>query len=311
MEQSFRRLLPRSASPLTNCDEGDGDRSVAEGSSNWGATSSATGRRLSRSVRAACESCRRQKCKCDGTRPSCSHCLRQRTECTYITDSGETRFSALRRKYSSQEEELDSLKKLLHRIRVSSPEEVDKIVLHIRSYEDPIEAFNSYFSSTEGQEGHPLAAQARQETEGLSELHIDPQLSSMSEAWHTLGISIPADTFVWTSVAPRDVVHHLISQYFILERPVLMPSIHYQSFTDELNKGDTNNENYCSDLLFLSQEYTQSSDSPRDLGRKFLNECYRLLQLRSGRVTLPTAQAMTLIYQAELAGQVFNISPSV
>ncbi|KAG6002982.1 hypothetical protein E4U54_000768, partial [Claviceps lovelessii] len=64
MEQNFRRLLPRrSTSPLTNSNEGDGDRSVAEGSSNWGATPSGTGRRLSRSVRAACESCRRQKCK--------------------------------------------------------------------------------------------------------------------------------------------------------------------------------------------------------------------------------------------------------
>ncbi|KAG5982152.1 hypothetical protein E4U43_006480, partial [Claviceps pusilla] len=251
MEHNFRRLLPRrSTSPLTNSNEGDGDRSVAEGSSNWGATPSATGRRPSRSIKAACESCRRQKCKCDGKRPSCSHCLRQRTACTYITDSGETRFSALRRRYSSQEEELDSLKKLLRCIRTSSAEEVDKIILHIRSYEDPIGAVNSYFSSTEGQEGQASATDTRQEADGgLSELHIDPQLGSVSETWHTLNISVPAEPFAWSTIASADVVCHLVSQYFILERPVLLPSIHYQSFTEEMNKGDTTSEIYCSELL--------------------------------------------------------------
>ncbi|KAG5982157.1 hypothetical protein E4U55_002227 [Claviceps digitariae] len=241
-------------------------------------------------------------------------------ECTYITDSGETRFSALRRRYSSHKEELDSLKKLLYHIRTSSPEEVDKIILHVRSYEDPIEAFNSYFSSSEGQEGQSLTTDTIQETDGLSELHIDPQLGSMSEAWHMVGISVPAESFVWTTIAPVDVVNHLISQYFILERPVLLPSIHYQSFTDEMNEGDVTSEIHCSDLLvnaicahqcFLSQEYTQGSVTRRDLGRRFLDECYRLLRLRSGRVTLPTAQAVTLIYQAELAEQVFNIPPSM
>ncbi|KAG5979306.1 hypothetical protein E4U54_006951 [Claviceps lovelessii] len=142
----------------------------------------------------------------------------------------------------------------------------------------------------------------------------------MSEAWHTLNISVPTEPFAWTTVAPGDVVCHLVSQYFILERPVLLPSIHYQSFTEEMNKGDRTSEVYCSDLLvnaicahqcFLSQEYTQGSITRRDLGRSFLDECYRLLRLRTGRVTLPTAQAVTLIYQAELAEQVFHVPPSV
>ncbi|KAG5933279.1 hypothetical protein E4U53_001051 [Claviceps sorghi] len=217
------------------------------------------------------------------------------------------------RSASSQEEELDSLKKLLHRIRTGSPEEVDKIILHIGSYEDPIEAANSYFSSTKGKS---LAADTKQDKDGLSELHIDPQLGSISEAWNTLGISVPTEPFVWSTVAPSDVIYHLISQYFVLERPVLLPPINYQSFAEEMNRGDTDNQIYCSNLLvnaicahqcFLSEEYTQGSVSQRDLGRRFLDECYRLLRLRTGRITLPSAQAVTLIYQAELAEQVFNI----
>ncbi|KAG5914754.1 hypothetical protein E4U42_000339 [Claviceps africana] len=311
MEQNFRRLLPRrSPSPLTYSNESEGDRSAAEGSRNWGATASGTGRRA---VRAACEPCRRQKCKCDARRPSCSHCLRRRAECIYITDSGETHGSALRRRYSSQEEELDSLKKLLRHIRTGSSHEVDKIILHIRSYEDPIEAFNSYVCSTEGQS---LAAGTMQETDRLSDIPIDPQLGPASEAWNTLGIAVPAEPGAWTTIAPVDVVHDLVSRYFFLERPVLLPSIDHQSFAEEMNRGDTSSEMYCSDLLvnaicahqcFLSEDYTQSSVSQRDLGRKFLDECYRLLRLRTGRITLPSAQAVTLIYQAELAEQLFNI----
>ncbi|KAG6021336.1 hypothetical protein E4U41_002518 [Claviceps citrina] len=317
MEQNFRRLLPRrSSSPLTKCNEADGDRSVPE-ESNWGAAASSSGRRPPRSVRAACESCRRQKCKCDGKRPTCSHCLRQRTECTYITDSGETRFSALRRRYSSQEEELESLKKILHHIRTSPPEEVVNIVARIRSCDDPIEAFNSYFSSANGPSP---ATEPETETGGTSGLHIDPRLGSLSETWSALGNPIHVEAFPWTTVASSDVVSHLISQYFILEHPVLLPPIHYHDFTDEMNKGDIISEVYCSDLLvnaicaqqcFLSHPYTRGSIINRELGRKFLHECYRLLQLRTGRIALPTAQAVTLIYQAELADHVFNDPPAI
>lgn len=312
MEQTFRRLLPRrSTSPLANGNDNDRERSTSS-ASNGVATSSASGRRASKSVRAACEACRRQKCKCDGKRPSCSHCLRQRAECTYITDSGETRFSALRRRYSLREGELGKLNKLIQHIRIGSPEEVDRIITHIRSCDDSIEAYSSYFSS-----GDSLSRTTETETETWTTpgLRIDSQLDPVSEAWPALGNPVQVDALPWTDVAPDHVVSHLISQYFILERPILLPTIHFQSFIDEMNKGDAASGIYCSDLLvnaicaqqcFLSQEYTQGSVASRDMGRKFLAECYRLLQLRTGRLNLPTAQALTLIYQAELARDVFQ-----
>ncbi|KAG6217591.1 hypothetical protein E4U50_003401 [Claviceps purpurea] len=214
----------------------------------------------------------------------------------------------MRRKCSSQEGELDSLKKLLYQLRTSSPEEVGKLVLAIRSYEDPIAALNSYYNSTE----------ATHETNGTSDLQSDLQLGFESELYLIPGVSVQADALP-TTVASSSHVSHLMSEYLTLERPVQLPPINYQELATEINKGDTASENYCSDLLvnaicahqcFLSYEYTESSVTRQNLGRKFLDECYRLLRLKikGGRITLPTAQAMTLIYQAELIDHVFDLT---
>ncbi|KAG6053548.1 hypothetical protein E4U17_004598 [Claviceps sp. LM77 group G4] len=220
----------------------------------------------------------------------------------------------MRRKCSSQEGELDSLKQLLYQLRTSSPEEVGKLVMEIRSYEDPIAALNSYHNSTEDL---CVATEATYETNGIPELQSDLQLGFKPESYLTPGVSIQAETLP-TAVASSSHVSHLVSEYLILERPVQLPPINFKTFAAEINKGDTASENYYSDLLvnaicahqcFLSYEYSEGSVTRRNLGRKFLDECYRLLRLKikGGRITLPTAQAMTLIYQAELIDHVFDL----
>ncbi|KAG6197584.1 hypothetical protein E4U10_008154 [Claviceps purpurea] len=219
----------------------------------------------------------------------------------------------MRRKCSSQEEELDSLKKLLHHIRTSSPEEVGKIVGYIRLYEDPVAAFNSYYSSTAAM--YPTT-EAGDETNGTSECQIDYQCGSESGACPTRGVRVRAEALPSTTIASSETISDLISQYFIFERPLSLPSVDCQTFIDDINKGDTTSRSYCSDLLmnaicaqqcFLSHEYSLGSVTRRYLGRSFLDECYRLLRQRDGHVTLPTAQAMTLIYQAELAEHLFGL----
>ncbi|KAG5987338.1 hypothetical protein E4U52_007680 [Claviceps spartinae] len=215
----------------------------------------------------------------------------------------------MRRKCSSQEGELDSLKKLLHHIRTSSPEEVGKIVAYIRLYEDPVAAFNSYFSSTAAM--YPTT-EVGDETNETSECQIDSQCDSES------GGRVRAEALPPNTVASSEVVSDLISQYFIIERPLSLPSVDCQTFIDGINKEEisTTTGSHCSDLLvnaicaqqcFLSDEYSRGSVTQRYLGRGFLDECYRLLRLTDGQVTLPTAQAATLIYQAELAEHLFDL----
>lgn len=145
-----------------------------------------------------------------------------------------------------REGELGKLNKLIQHIRIGSPEEVDRIITHIRSCDDSIEAYSSYFSS-----GDSLSRTTETETETWTTpgLRIDSQLDPVSEAWPALGNPVQVDALPWTDVAPDHVVSHLISQYFILERPILLPTIHFQSFIDEMNKGDAASGIYCSDLL--------------------------------------------------------------
>lgn len=154
----------------------------------------------------------------------------------------------MRRKCSSQEEELDSLKKLLHHIRTSSPEEVGKIVAYIRLYEDPVAAFNSYFSSTAAM--YPTT-EVGDETNETSECQIDSQCNSESGAFPTRGGRVRAEALPPNTVASSEVVSDLISQYFIIERPLSLPSVDCQTFIDGINKGDTSTAtgSHCSDLL--------------------------------------------------------------
>ncbi|QUC22239.1 uncharacterized protein UV8b_06480 [Ustilaginoidea virens] len=305
MEKSFRRLLPRrSPSPITDAAAPEGLASIQQ---------TPTGRRATKSVRAACESCRRQKCKCDGERPSCSHCLRQMIECMYTTNAGETRSSALRRRCSALEEELETLQKLVRHIRDSPPDEAERIVAHVRSGAQAVAAYHSYFAQQDGVLYASVAAEPDLEAAAL-------QLDSASAPSPVLRNRVQLQAYPWTSIAPDDVVSNLIAQYFILERSILFPVVHYESFTNEMKNGDIASATCCSPLLvnaicaqqcFLSPGYSLGTSESRHLGQGFLDESYRLLQLRAGPVTLPIAQAVTLIYQAELAKEVFDVTSGV
>ncbi|KAG6114745.1 hypothetical protein E4U14_001305 [Claviceps sp. LM454 group G7] len=222
----------------------------------------------------------------------------------------------MRRKCSSQEGELDSLKKLLYHIRTSTPEEVGKIVAYIRLYEDPVAAFNSYFSSTAAMY---LTTEVGDETNEILECQIDPQCGSEpseSGAFPTRDGRVRAEALPPNTVASSEIVSNLISQYFIFERPLSLPSVDFQTFINDINKGDSTGGSHGSDLLvnaicaqqcFLSDDYSRGSVTQRYLGRRFLDECYRLLRLKDGEVTLSTAQAVTLIYQAELVENLFDL----
>lgn len=58
---------------------------------------------------AACEACRRRKCKCDGQRPACLRCLSGQQECVYFTEPWETPATNLRRKHSELQAEVQRL----------------------------------------------------------------------------------------------------------------------------------------------------------------------------------------------------------
>ncbi|KAH0531151.1 hypothetical protein TsFJ059_000019 [Trichoderma semiorbis] len=94
-------------------------------------------------VAVACEACRRHKSKCDGVRPQCSLCVARGRECTYTAEPDETRGSALKRKYSDLEKNMqqlqqahDSLQGLVDALRFRDQADVDAVLRRLRQGHD-------------------------------------------------------------------------------------------------------------------------------------------------------------------------------
>ncbi|KAL6808365.1 nitrate assimilation regulatory protein nirA [Trichoderma camerunense] len=104
-------------------------------------------------VAVACEACRRHKSKaskspaptreCDGVRPQCSLCVARSRDCIYTAEPDETRGSALKRKYSDLEKNMqqlqqahDSLQGLVDALRFRDQGDVEAVLRRLRQGHD-------------------------------------------------------------------------------------------------------------------------------------------------------------------------------
>ncbi|KHO01502.1 Zn(2)-C6 fungal-type DNA-binding domain protein [Metarhizium album ARSEF 1941] len=254
----------------------------------------------------ACERCRRKKAKCDGERPTCDRCLRNNTSCQYDADVGESRSSALKKKYGALEKETGQLRKEVHELKrlyeyigASSEDEAYRVFQHIRASgnNNPIDALRSFdrndFLTAEYTES-PAS------TEMSDDTGIEPTTNAL----------INVRALPWSVVASDQVVSELISQYFTFDYLYVYPPIHRLTFLNEMRLGNVAAAACCSPLLvnaicaqqcFLSLKQYLDTTLREELADRFLQEAHRLLQSEGCRPSLPAAQAICLICAAETA----------
>ncbi|KAL2272844.1 hypothetical protein FJTKL_05939 [Diaporthe vaccinii] len=96
-----------------------------------------------RNTMAACEGCRRRRCKCDGQRPACLRCLSSQQECVYFTEPWESPATNMRRKHSELQAEVRrlhesnaALNSLFQALQSREAHEADAILQRIRGGTD-------------------------------------------------------------------------------------------------------------------------------------------------------------------------------
>ncbi|KAH8891703.1 hypothetical protein GQ53DRAFT_720376 [Thozetella sp. PMI_491] len=90
-----------------------------------------------KSVRAACETCRKKKSKCTGERPQCQPCATRGTECHYETVATETHSQARKRKFDDLRSQNTVLQDLYNLLRTVSDEQSREILEKVRSGVEP------------------------------------------------------------------------------------------------------------------------------------------------------------------------------
>ncbi|KAB5575416.1 hypothetical protein GE09DRAFT_592539 [Coniochaeta sp. 2T2.1] len=79
-----------------------------------------------KTVTQACKDCRRNKAKCDGTRPKCGPCVHKGRNCGYEGEVGQSRQAAMKAR-------LETLEKLFDTLQNQAPEDAERLLQRIRS----------------------------------------------------------------------------------------------------------------------------------------------------------------------------------
>ncbi|OAQ58392.2 fungal zn(2)-Cys(6) binuclear cluster domain-containing protein [Pochonia chlamydosporia 170] len=206
MEKCYRALLPRNMlRPVTEANARSGNETEPE----------------SKLVSA-----------CDKERPSCTRCDKQGMECVYITNAGETRSSAFKRKYNSLEEELDTLRTLFSYVQTRPQSEAQNTLMSvIQLCQDPAEAIQLFLTQGDGATEIEEFAEAE-----VSESFITPTCSEAHPFLAKHLVHVQARP--WTTVAGDAIVSQIISQFFIDERPLALPIVDFTVFIRDMTQGD-------------------------------------------------------------------------
>ncbi|KAH7113443.1 hypothetical protein EDB81DRAFT_893690 [Dactylonectria macrodidyma] len=92
MSSKYRPLLPNTTPASSSTEDASGSQSQSSFSGLVKIPRMGT--------RAACESCRKKKTRCNGGRPVCNRCIETTTECIYRTDEAGKKISDLERRSS-------------------------------------------------------------------------------------------------------------------------------------------------------------------------------------------------------------------
>ncbi|KAL4739570.1 hypothetical protein BDV11DRAFT_187433 [Aspergillus similis] len=238
-----------------------------------------------KNVGTACSSCKARKLKCTGA-PPCANCLKSRLECTLDETADKRRRGVLKRKIDKLEDKQDLLVRLLEFFRESSNRSTIPLLNLIRNHASPAE-IRFYI------EQQPNLPQTPELLEfELRQRHILGARKSSDVP----RFSVPARA--WTTIIDDDgLVSRLISSWFTWVHPICN-FIDRDLFIRDMQSGSLS-ASYCSPLLvniILSDACAYSSDDLFDLRTNLYAEAKRLLDKEEGRISLPTVQALSVLW---------------
>ncbi|KAL4751027.1 hypothetical protein BDW72DRAFT_174562 [Aspergillus terricola var. indicus] len=238
-----------------------------------------------KNVGTACSSCKARKLKCTGA-PPCANCLKSRLECTLDETADKRRRGVLKRKIDKLEDKEDLLVRLLEFFRERSNHSTIPLLNLIRNHASPAE-IRFYIDQQPNlpQTPEPLEVE-------LPQRHILVAKKSSDVP----RFSVPARP--WTSIIDDDdLVSRLISSWFTWVHPICN-FIDRDLFIRDMQSGSLS-ASYCSPLLvniILSHACAYSSANLSDLRTSLYTEAKRLLDKEEGRISLPTVQALSVLW---------------
>ncbi|KAM4057836.1 C6 transcription factor [Hirsutella rhossiliensis] len=217
-------------------------------------------------------------------------------ECVYGAAEGETVLLSLKKKHGALEGENGKYKELLTLLRTKPDDEAHEILRRIRSADEPLLVL------VEIRHAELLLAEPSPTSERAS--HDDRLLRLDQEAHDSSVIKVPAKP--WTVVADDGLVSELITEYFTWDHAYLLPSVDRDVFLQEMRGRDPSTARWCSPLLVnaICAHKSQVVERARlfgamtrqDMTERFLYEAKSLLYCEQGRASIPTAQALMLMF---------------
>lgn len=252
--------------------------------------------------------------QCDGQRPSCNRCAKRGAVCEYDVEADTSRASALKAKHDALSSEVDQLRELILAIRTRPEIEAQEIFRRLRVTSDPLDVVRALRDRDLLLQHSTPTPVADPPTPGrLERLDMDALEAST--------IRVPARP--WTYLVGDGLVSELVSSFFEFDATFRFPFVDRKCFIADMRAGDVIRAQYCSPLLVaaicalrsvsevadrrdqqLLISYQCTSARAKAFGSmqgfntrdRFLMEAKRLHDRESGRRSLPTVQALLLMF---------------
>ncbi|ROT35895.1 hypothetical protein SODALDRAFT_53529 [Sodiomyces alkalinus F11] len=292
------RLLPLLPARTQAVNDSSGSFSGAEERNTEMSRDIATSNRPKRTaISVACENCRRSKAKCDGARPFCHRCAARDEDCVYRADVNETASQALKRKHRALQLELAQYKELFNLLRDRPVDEAQEIFRRVRTSSEPAQVLHAIrhaeillpSPSTDEWVGHAQ----------LAKLDRDALTDS----------AIKVSARPWTSVVGDGLVSELITSFFVWDDTYWFASVDRDAFLEDMATGDVRTAKWCSPFLvnaicalrchFVDRAKQFGAITRQNMAERFFEEAKSLLDREQGRSSLPTAQALAIMYFVE------------
>ncbi|OLN96914.1 Nitrogen assimilation transcription factor nirA 5 [Colletotrichum chlorophyti] len=249
-------------------------------------------------VAAACLQCRKRKVKCSGTRPTCWRCSTHDIECKWDTEPDTSRVVSMRRRAQELERENEELHELLRFLYTRPEEDALEIFRRLRASGDALQVLKFVRSGD-------LLLQRRIGVEASAVVPVDPA-PSIHDVEDSVENFIGVSARPWTNLADDSLVSELIASFFLWDGPFLASFIDRERFLEDMREGSPDTAEYCCSVLVNAICSLRSHTSRRakvfghanrsDLRTLFFDEAKRLLDIESGRLSLPTAQGLFIMY---------------
>lgn len=188
----------------------------------------------------ACETCRRRKIKCDGTRPTCGACSVSKVACTFAVSESEASQAVIQKKrYGLLKGENKQMRELFNLLRLLPETDARETLSRIRAADNPI-------SALQYARGIRVPSATAQTT--LLSGEFKPRLRAIEcAALADSLIQVPARP--WTVVAGDGIVSELITSFFLWDDAFFYPFIHRDAFINDMRAATAVDAKYCSPFL--------------------------------------------------------------